>query len=452
MIRVSLEPPELVIDRPNEVIIRLTNVGRGTCTRVVLRLSLPTQVTLLEGPDRIEVPRLEEDQSVTRAVRLMPKVVGDWTLTSSNFSYVDAQGQSRRITDMRLGITVLTIPPAPIVPEPEFRVKLITTEVPLKEWGILQGQVINTGPTALRQLALRVFGPVTCDPNIPLQTFGPLGPGEAAKFEICLRANESGDSVPVHIEATYTDIANRTGRRRASTPLRVLAATTKPDSPPEFKKMDKKIKVLFLAANPVDLGRLRLDEELREIGKKIRAGSERDCFELVTEMALRPGDLTEALLRHKPHVVHFSGHGSKTNGIALEDELGKTKLVNKQALARIFKILKDDIRIVALNACYAKDQAEALAETIDFTIGMNDAIGDKAAIMFAAHFYQALAFGRSVREAFDLALAQLDLETIDGSNVPVLLVRPGADPTQPFVFGARTQNEATAGTGKADSG
>jgi hypothetical protein len=215
--------------------------------------------------------------------------------------------------------------------------------------------------------------------------------------------------------------------------------------------MDKKIKVLFLAANPVDTGRLRMDEELREIGKRIRTASERDCFELVTEMAVRPGDLAEALLRHKPHVVHFSGHGSKTNGIALEDEAGKTRLVNKQALARIFKILKDDIRIVALNACYAKDQAEALAETIDFTIGMNDTIGDRAAIVFAAHFYQALAFGRSVQDAFDLALAQIDLESIDGSNVPVLLVREGADRTQPFLFGASAQTENDTGTREAHS-
>jgi len=63
----------------------------------------------------------------------------------------------------------------------------------------------------------------------------------------------------------------------------------------------------------------------------------------------------------------------------------------------------------------------------------------------ATYFYQALAFDRSVREAFDLALAQLDLESIDGSNVPVLLLRPGADPTQPFVLGTRSQNDAKAG-------
>lgn len=223
-------------------------------------------------------------------------------------------------------------------------------------------------------------------------------------------------------------------------------------TPKRGQKMNEKIKVLFLSANPIDSSRLRLDQELREILKKIRAASERDCFELVAELALTPGDLTQALLRHKPQIVHFSGHGSKTDGIVLEDELGKTKLVNKQALVRVFQILKDDIRIVVLNACYAKDQAEALAETIDFTIGMNDTIRDKAAIMFAAHFYQALAFGQSVRVAFDLALTQLDLESIDGSNVPVLLVRPGADADQPFVFGARSQDEATAGKSKPGSG
>src|SRR5215216_1381090 len=98
--------------------------------------------------------------------------------------------------------------------------------------------------------------------------------------------------------------------------------------------MVNKIKVLFLAANPVDSGyRLRLDEEIREIDQRIQVGTNRESFELISRFAVRPGDLLAALLRHKPQIVHFSGHGSKTDGIILEDNDGNMKSLSKQALA-----------------------------------------------------------------------------------------------------------------------
>ncbi len=172
---------------------------------------------------------------------------------------------------------------------------------------------------------------------------------------------------------------------------------------------------------------LRIDQEIREIRRKIRMSTLRDNFEIVSEWAVRAGDLQEALLRHQPDIVHFSGHGSQTSGIMLEDESGNRKAVNRKALRDLFRILKDNIRMVVLNACYARDQAKALATTIDFTIGMTSMIEDKAAIVFAAHFYQSLAFGRSVKESFDLAVNQLDLEGIDVAHVPELLVRNGAN-------------------------
>lgn len=204
--------------------------------------------------------------------------------------------------------------------------------------------------------------------------------------------------------------------------------------------MVDKIKVLFLAANPVDAGfRLRLDEEIREIGKKLRIGEFRDSFELVSEWAVRASDLQEALLRHRPHIVHFSGHGTRTEGIVLEDSAGNMKPVNKVALARLFELLKENIQVIVLNACYAEDQAKGLAQTIDYTIGMNHRIGDKAAIVFAAYFYQALAFGNSVTKAFELARLQLDLDEVPGSSVPELLIRDGLDQSRPFLKKSMTR-------------
>lgn len=197
-----------------------------------------------------------------------------------------------------------------------------------------------------------------------------------------------------------------------------------------------KVKILFLAANPVDVvTRLRIDEEIREIGQKIRMSTSGDQLEIASEWAVRVGDLQAALLRHKPDIVHFSGHCSPSSGIILEDEAGNRKVVSKKALADLFRILKGNIRLVVLNACYAKDQAEALATAIDFTIGMNAAIEDKDATIFAAYFYQSLAFGRSVEEAFKLAVNQLSLEGIDVAHVPELLVRDGANAAESRIGG-----------------
>jgi tetratricopeptide (TPR) repeat protein len=192
--------------------------------------------------------------------------------------------------------------------------------------------------------------------------------------------------------------------------------------------MSDKVKVLFLTADPANMRtRSRIAEEIREITQKIRLSTFRNRLELVSEGAVRVSDLQEALLRHQPNIVHFAGHASQTGGIILEDEAGNGKVINRKAFSEIFRILKDNVQIVVLNAGYAKSQAQALTKTIDFTIGMNAMIEDEAAIIFSAHFYQALAFGRSVKEAFDLAVAQLQLEDVDGAQVPKLLVRKGAD-------------------------
>ncbi|HEV7373697.1 MAG TPA: CHAT domain-containing protein [Pyrinomonadaceae bacterium] len=197
--------------------------------------------------------------------------------------------------------------------------------------------------------------------------------------------------------------------------------------------MSDKIKVLFLAANPTDTGPLRLGQEVREIDEKLEVGSARESFELIQHHALRVSDLAKVLLKHQPHIVHFSGHGSTTEEIVLEDNSGKSQPVRNQALAALFRILKDNVRIVVLNACFSKAQAEALKETIDYTIGTNKAVGDQAAITFAAAFYRALAFGRTVKEAFELAQVELELFSISGSDTPELFIRAGVDATVAFI-------------------
>ena len=196
----------------------------------------------------------------------------------------------------------------------------------------------------------------------------------------------------------------------------------------------EKINVLFLAANPANArSQQRLDQEAREIHERIRVGTFRDAFNFTSKWAVRPTDLQEALLRHRPQVLHFSAPRNKCQGLALADRFGKVKVLDKQALANLLGIFKTQIRLVILNACYSAPQVEALSQVIDFTIGMEERIPEPSAILFAASLYRALAFGESINDAFSLARNDLELANLPGAAVPKLIVREGSDATRPLV-------------------
>jgi len=181
------------------------------------------------------------------------------------------------------------------------------------------------------------------------------------------------------------------------------------------------IKILFLAASPADMARLRLDEEIRGIEQALRQAEYHDRFELKQEWAVRVTDLQAHLLRHQPDIVHFSGHGSEASEIILEDDDGNSQEVPARALSKLFEIFKENVRCVVLNACYSKRQAQAIAEHIDAVIGMSKAIGDEAAINFAIAFYQALGYGRNLKTAFELGCVQIHLENLKEQDTPKLL-------------------------------
>lgn len=190
--------------------------------------------------------------------------------------------------------------------------------------------------------------------------------------------------------------------------------------------MDK-VRILFLAANPNTTDPLAIDEEIRAIEQRIRASDYRDSLVLIPKLAARPDDIMQAMLEHKPQVIHFSGHGSEAHEILLVGNDGDEKPVSADALRALFTTLKDNVRVVMFNACFARGQAEAVAEVIDCAIGMNDEISDKAAITFSGSFYRALGFGRSVQDAFDQGKVSMMLEGVEEEHIPELLVRNGVN-------------------------
>lgn len=195
----------------------------------------------------------------------------------------------------------------------------------------------------------------------------------------------------------------------------------------DVARLPEKIKVLFMASNPLDQSQLRLDEEIRAITEKIRASEYRKSVELVSKWAVRPSDLLQALNELKPHIIHFSGHGSSNNELIFQSDDGSTKLVSKGAIVTTMSTVTDNIRLVIFNACFSRDQAEAVTQYVDAAIGMNNKVGDNAARVFAAQFYSAIGFGRSIKQAFEQGRSALLLEGIPEENTPVLFTRDSVD-------------------------
>lgn len=199
------------------------------------------------------------------------------------------------------------------------------------------------------------------------------------------------------------------------------------------------VTVLFAAADPYSYDpnlhdgewdpRLGLDEDLRAITQKVRAAEHRHAIVFKQCPAARPDDLLQALNEVRPQVVHFSGHGD-AGTLVLVGAGGGPHPVSADALVRLFRAAGGGVRLVVLSACNSAPVARALAQVVDCAVGMDGEMPDESALAFNAAFYRALAFGRSVREAFEQGKAAVALEALEGAERPQLFVAERIDPAR----------------------
>lgn len=194
------------------------------------------------------------------------------------------------------------------------------------------------------------------------------------------------------------------------------------------------IKILFLSANQADGGRLMVTEEYRQLQKRLQGADHGKRFQIIYEPELRVNELADALMRYRPQIVHFSGHGTKEGALVLvnPDQAGKSTPMPPVALQQIFKVLGKGVYCVVLNSCWSvahEDQGLALADVVGCVVGTSTAIADRAAIEFTAQFYSTLAFGESVKDAFDLARANIHAATGKPDEVMRLVSRKTVDPS-----------------------
>ena len=187
-----------------------------------------------------------------------------------------------------------------------------------------------------------------------------------------------------------------------------------------------------MSANPWTTSRILVDEEAREIFERIQEGPYRTRFELYNHAATRPIDLQKLLMFYRPHIVHFSGHGNKKQKLIFGGTPGRGKTIDRQGFVELLALYNTHLRLVLLNACFTKIQARLISEVIDYAVGTGKGIGDKAGVVFAGAFYRALGFGKSIRDAFDSAKAELSLTKMPRTQGIELFVREGLNELDPF--------------------
>lgn len=195
-------------------------------------------------------------------------------------------------------------------------------------------------------------------------------------------------------------------------------------------------RILMVSANPWDTARLRLDQEHDAIQEVLENSSGRDRFDIKVLTAAQDARFQDQMLKFKPHIVHFSGHGEE-GGLAFDSGGEKPHWIGNDTLARFFQTAASHLECVVFNACRTEWLAEAVSEHIDYVIGMNAVINDQAAIHFAQALYRALFEDVFYPKAFKQAIMALEMKGLPDQFIPQLKIRdhaarvsflPGCDP------------------------
>ncbi len=205
------------------------------------------------------------------------------------------------------------------------------------------------------------------------------------------------------------------------------------------RKATPKLTVLYLTATPDSQDRLRTEAEARMVDDAVQRSGFRDHVEIKFSPAADGDSILDGLNRHRPQVIHFSGHGG-SKGIWLDDgkvENSVGQSMNFDLLAETLAATDSPPTLVVLNACDTLDGSEVLLDAVEAVIGMSDGISDIGAATFATKFYAALANGQSVSSALKQGKAAMKIAMLGDADLPQLRHRSNVDPKTLVLVGKR---------------
>ncbi len=186
---------------------------------------------------------------------------------------------------------------------------------------------------------------------------------------------------------------------------------------------DKNCDILVIAANPIGTDLLQLEKEANLIRDQLPKVKQETNYTVKVERAVKVEEVSKYLRQYKPLILHFSGHGSPSGEIILNNDQGKQQPVSPEKLANLLDVLQGRIECVVLNACFSLEKADALAEQVSCVVGMSTEIDDRSAVAFSEGFYRSLGDGQRYYTAFNAALAEIELRSLPDSTVPRFITR-----------------------------
>jgi CHAT domain len=194
----------------------------------------------------------------------------------------------------------------------------------------------------------------------------------------------------------------------------------------------RKLRVLYLLANPFAQGALRTDAEFRHVLEEVRGSKYRDKIDLIISPAADAKSMLKGINDFRPQVVHFSGHGGQ-GSIWLDDGRVHGSVggpMKFDLLAETLQATDAPPKLLVLNACDTLEGAKALLDAVEIVVAMSANISDVAAATFAAQFYAAIASAQPTAKAFQQGKIALKAASLSDAHLPTLIHGKSVDPNK----------------------
>lgn len=179
--------------------------------------------------------------------------------------------------------------------------------------------------------------------------------------------------------------------------------------------------ILAIASNPHTLPTsvLRSEREFKAIQD---AFEHRDDVKLVLKGQVSFEDLPKLLAQYRPTLLHISSHGEADaeghESLVISNRKEEAVNLKPEQIRKFIGAINQGepgpIQCVVFNTCHSSDLARSIASVPRAAIGFKDRINDGESARFATGFYEALAHGHSLRTAFDLGSAKLNVMSRNG--------------------------------------
>jgi len=253
--------------------------------------------------------------------------------------------------------------------------------------------------------------------------------------------DEARDALVSGVEAYLTVTRGGVGkpafRQRPVFPGAPQQDKTLTHARPSVCTVEGPLKVLFIAPQ---VGGLAPRAQLRAIKRSVAQARFPKSIHFKGIFQVHVNTLFQELNQYTPHVLHFSG---KQNGgdILMRTENGDLTTVSDMALAGMFRSLDRGLQLVIIDTCSSLRCATTIAKVVPCATGVEGDIYEEDATTFYSAFYQAIASGRSLKDATGQARTALKFGKVSDSEVPQLRSNANVDPGNVFLVHPKDTNK-----------